>query len=158
MSVKTQGTMLYVIDPTDGSALEVECVVNFDGLDVTREQIETTCLSSDTRTYVSGLGTPGTASFTINANPNSASHVRLHQLYLAGNDLTFAVGWSDGTAAPTTMANSAGEFEFVLPTTRTWIEFEGFINSFPFSFAQNTVVTSTIGVQVSGSPVWVQKA
>lgn len=158
MSVKTQGTMLYVIDPIDGSALEVECVVNFDGLDVTREQIETTCLSSDTRTYVSGLGTPGTASFTINADPNSASHVRLHQLYLAGNDLTFAVGWSDGVTAPTTVANSAGAFEFVLPATRTWIEFDGFINSFPFSFAQNTVVTSTIGVQVSGSPVWVQKA
>ena len=48
--------------------------------------------------------------------------------------------------------NSAGEYEFVTPTSRSWILFEGFMNSFPFSFGLNAQVTSTVGIQVSGEP------
>lgn len=158
MAVKTQGTMLYTIDPDDGSVLEVGCVTTIDGIDTTVEQVETTCLSSPARTYMAGLATPGSASFGINADPGDTSHTRLHQLKTLGTTLTWAVGWADGTAAPTAAANSAGVYEFTLPTTRSWIEFEGFMNSFPFSFAQNGVVTSTVGIQVSGEPVWIAKA
>ncbi|WP_422126135.1 phage tail tube protein [Vibrio anguillarum] len=35
--------------------------------------------------------------------------------------------------------------------------FEGFMNSYPFSFALNAVVSSTVGIQVSGDPVLVPK-
>ena len=38
------------------------------------------------------------------------------------------------------------------PTSRSWILFEGFMNSYPFSFALNAVATSTVGIQVSGEP------
>jgi hypothetical protein len=41
-------------------------------------------------------------------------------------------------------------FDEPLPDDRGWLLFEGFMNSFPFSFAQNAVVTSTVGIQVSG--------
>lgn len=153
MAVKTQGTDLFAIDPEDGSLLEVGCVTSIDGIDTTIEQIETTCLSSLARTYIAGLLTPGAATFGINTDPSDDSHVRLHQLKTAGTELSWALGWSDGTADPTIDSAQA----FTLPTTRSWITFQGFMNSFPFAFAQNSVVQSTVGIQISGDPVLVPK-
>jgi len=154
MASKTQGVQLYTVDPEDSSVLVVGCVISIDGIDTTLDQIETTCLSSAARTYEAGLATPGSASFGINFDPSDASHVRLHELKVAGTTLPWAVGFSDGTAPPT--VDSDGDF--VLPTTRSWIDFEGFMNSYPFSFALNAVVTSTVGIQISGEPVVTAKA
>lgn len=148
MAIKTQGTQLYFIDPADDSVVTVGCVTSIDGLTVTNEQVETTCLESDARTYLSGLGTPGTATFGINFDTSDASHTRLHELWAAGTSLYWAIGWSDGTAAPT--ADSGGTWD--LGTSRSWIRFDGFMTDFPFNFAQNAVVQSTIGIQISGRP------
>lgn len=152
MALKTQGTMLYTIDPADDSVLVVGCVISIDGIDTTIEQVETTCLEASARTYIAGLATPGSATFGINFDPADASHVRLHQLKVAGTTLQWAVGMADGTAAPTVFVDSQGDGTFVFPTTRTYIEFEGFMNSYPFTFALNSVVQSTVGIQVSGEP------
>ena len=237
MTIKTQGTDLYTIDPATNTILEVGCFTSLDGIDTTIAQIETTCLNKKSRTYEAGLGEPGSASFGINIDPQNAAHIRLHQLKTAGTTLVWAVGFSDGrindegipptvaaihgvsalnltnagtgyTTAPTvaitggggtgataTATVSAGavtgftitnpgsgytsaptvaltggagtgaaatavvndEVDFNLPTTRTWITFEGYMNSFPFSFALNDVVKSTVGIQVSGDPVLVPK-
>lgn len=154
MASKTQGVMLYTVDPYDDSILTVGCVISIDGIDTTLDQIETTCLSSPARTYVAGLATPGTATFGINFDPADASHTRLHELKVAGTTLPWAVGFSDGTAPPTVDTDG----DFILPTTRSWIDFDGFMNSYPFSFALNTVVTSTVGIQISGEPVVTPKA
>jgi hypothetical protein len=153
MSVKTQGTDLYAIDPADNSLLVVGCVTSIDGIDTPIDQVETTCLQDTARSYIAGLATPGTATFGINTDPSDAAHVRLHQLKVAGETIQWAIGWADGTADPT--ADTNGQFN--LPTTRSWITFEGFMNSYPFSFQQNSVVQSTIGIQVSGEPVLVPK-
>ena len=149
MTVKTQGTDLYVIDPADDSILVVGCVTSIDGIDTTLEQIETTCLGDTARRYESGLATPGTATFGINTDPKDASHLRLHQLKVSGETLKWAVGWSEAPGVPPTV-DSGGDF--VLPGDRSWIIFEGFMNSYPFSFAQNAVVQSTVGIQISGEP------
>lgn len=155
MAQKTQGTMLYVIDPVGNEVLEVGCITNISGLDATLEQIETTCLSETARTYVAGLATPGTATFTINADSEDESHIRLHQLKKSGDNLQWAIGWSDGTVPPT--VDVGPPVGFTLPTTRSWITFEGFMNAFSFDFSQNAVVTSNIGIQISGDPDWIQK-
>lgn len=154
MAIKSQGTMLYTIDPANDAVLVVGCVINIDGIDTTLEQLETTCLESPARTYIAGLATPGAASFQINFDPADASHVRLHELKVAGTTLDWAVGFSDGTAPPTVDSNG----NFTLPTTRSWISFDGFMNSYPFTFALNAVVTSTVGIQISGEPVVTPKA
>lgn len=154
MAQKTQGTMLYVIDPYDDSVLTVGCVISIDGIDTTLDQVETTCLSASARTYIAGLATPGTATFGINFDPADASHVRLHELKVAGTTLQWAVGIADGTAPPTVDTDG----DFVLPTTRSWIDFDGFMNSYPFSFPINAVITSTVGIQISGEPVVTAKA
>lgn len=152
--MKTQGTDLYAIDPDNGDLIVVGCPTSIDGIDTTVEQLETTCLGSLARTYEAGLATPGTASFTINVDPKDPSHARLHQLKVAGKNIKWAVGWSESPQTdPTTGVDSDGEYAFTdLPTARSWILFEGFMNSFPFSFALNESVTSQVGIQVSGEP------
>jgi hypothetical protein len=75
-------------------------------------------------------------------------------------DLTFAIGWSDGTASPVAAADgAAGAVDgLTLPDSRTWFVFKGYVSDFPFDFAANTVVSSSASIQRSGSAVWVPKA
>lgn len=157
MSMKTQGTQLYTIDPDDGSVIEVGCVTNISGIDTTVEQVEVTCLSEQVREYIAGLATPGAASFGINFDTSDSSHVRLHQLKVAGVNLQWAVGFSDGTDDPATTTDSDGDYVFIVDPDRSWIVFEGFMNSFPFEFQQNSAVQSTVGIQVSGEPAVIPK-
>ncbi|WP_176506362.1 phage tail tube protein [Pseudomonas urethralis] len=164
--MKTQGTDLYAIDPANNTLLTVGCFTSLDGIDTSIDQIETTCLNSKAREYEAGLATPGSATFGINVEPSNADHVRLHQLKTAGTKLRWAVGWGDGLDAngdgiPPTVETEedAGDDapDFVLPETRTWLTFEGYMNAFPFAFALNDVVKSTVGIQVSGEITWVPK-
>lgn len=153
-AIKTQGTDLYAIDPDDGTIIDVGCITSISGVDTSIEQVETTCLNDDARTYIAGLGTPGTATFGIQTDPQDPVHVRLLELKNAGTTLQWAIGWSDGETAPTVGVD--GDFDF--PATRSWLTFEGYMNSYPFEFALNAVVTSNIGIQVSGDPVLVPKS
>jgi hypothetical protein len=158
MSKLTQGTQIYFIDPVDDSIVAVECATAFNPGGAPADQIEDTCLEDQERSYRRGLRTPGQASLTINADPENASHVRLHELSESdasdGTEiLKWAVGWSDGTAAPTVDSNG----DFNLPTTRTWFTFQGYVADFPFDFALNTVVTTQISIQRSGGSAWVKK-
>lgn len=153
MAKKTQGTELYFIDPDSFAVTKVGCVTAINGLTAARDQIETTCLDSAARTYEAGMATPGAATFTVNFDPSDDSHVRLHELYVDGTTLDWALGWSDGTAAPTSDSTA-----FDAPDTRTWLLFEGFVQDLPFDFALNAVVTSQVAIQVSGFPTLVPKA
>jgi len=153
MAVKTQGTQLYFIDPDTFGVVTVGCVTSITGLTAARDQIETTCLDSAARTYEAGMATPGAAQFTINFDPTDSSHTRLHELYVEGTKVDWALGWSDGTASPTSDSTA-----FTLPTTRSWIEFNGYISDLPFDFALNTVVTSNCSIQISDFPVLHAKA
>lgn len=161
MSILTQGTQVYaLVLPATGTGpltvMEVECATAFNPGGSPKEQIEDTCLSSKERTYKPGLRTPGQASLTINADPNNASHIRLHQLSEADGDTTikWAVGWSDGVAAPT--LNTAGD-DFELPESRTWFIYEGYVADFPFDFAANAVVSTAVSIQRSGGSAWIKK-
>lgn len=161
MSVVTQGTQLYVL--ADGVVSEIECITGFTPGGNPADQIEDTCLSErNTRTYKKGLRTPAQASATLNADPVNASHIKLHTLAESDDqtDLTFAVGWADGTAIPTVAAEGAeGAVDgLVLPDSRTWFVFKGYVADFPFDFQANTVVTTTASIQRSGAAVWVPKA
>lgn len=152
MAIKSQGTQMYVIDPDGDSGAEVltvGCPTAIDGIDTEIDQIETTCLSADARTYEAGLATPGNATFTIQFDPADASHVRMHELKTEGRVLQWAIGFSDGTEDA---ALSTGGDDFDLDDGRSWITFDGYMSSYPFSFALNDVVESQIGIQVSGEP------
>lgn len=155
MSMPAQGTQLYFEDPESGEVVEVACITELTGLSSARDQVEDTCLSDDARSYTAGLATPGTANFGIYTDPRESSHIRLHELFIAGTKLNWAAGWSDGKGIAPTGADSDG---LTLPSTRTWLTFEGFVSDFPFDFAQNSNVASNLAIQTSGFPVWIPKA
>lgn len=159
MSVLTQGTQIFFIDPefdSSGAGVrQVECATTFSPGGNPADQIEDTCLEDTTRRYKPGLRTPGQATLGLNADPENESHVRLHELSETDPSptLKWAVGWSDGTALPTVDSNG----DFQLPTTRTWFIFEGYVSDFPFDFAANTVVTTQAAIQRSGGSAWIRK-
>lgn len=163
MSILTQGTQIFVIDPDDDSLITVECATTFSPGGNPADQIEDTCLEDSDRSYQPGLRTPGQAALGINADPRNESHIRLYELSQASPQqvLKWAVGWSDGpkdvngnpTALPTVDSNA----DFNLPTTRTWFTFQGYVADFPFDFAGNTVVTSSLSIQRSGGSAWIKK-
>jgi hypothetical protein len=157
MAILAQGTHVYFIDDSgsDTDLITVECATTFNPGGAPADQIETTCLEDFEREYVPGLRTPGQATLGINADPRNVSHLLMHELSEMNPSptLKWAVGWSDGTAAPTVSAGG----DFVLPTTRTWFTFQGYISDFPFDFTLNTVVTSTVTIQRSGGSAWAPK-
>lgn len=158
MSVLSQGTHVYFSNPLASGGPEVvrvECATTFDAGGNPKDQIEDTCLEDSSRSYRPGLRTPGTASIGLNSDPENDSHIALYDLFSdpSNPEVQWAVGWSDGTDAPTLDSN--GDFD--LPDTRTWFVFRGYVSDFPFSFAQNTVVTSEVSVQKSGDGQWIKK-
>jgi len=158
MSILSQGTNVYVLDPNDGTpaVLKIECATSLSPGGDPSDQIEDTCLEAFERSYKAGLRTPGQATMGINADPDNESHLTLYDLSRQNPApvLKFAVGWSDGTDAPTL---NVGEDGFELPATRTWFTFQGYIADFPFDFAQNTVVTTEVSIQRSGNSAWIKK-
>lgn len=151
MAVKTQGTQLYIADIFASSGCElikVECATSLDGLSNPREQIETTCLESDTRQYEAGLSTPGQISVSLNFDPANESHLRIVELWQENEgNLTFAIGMGNPVDSDPTLSSAC---EFSYPTDRHFVEFEGYIADIPLSFPLNSVVTSTVTIQVSG--------
>lgn len=156
MSMNVQGSNLYFIDPASGgSIVEVGCVTTLDGLTASRDQNDVTCISDEARRFEAGLLSPGAATFTILFDPDDESHVRLHELYRAGDTLKWALGLSDGTANPASIDSNG---DFVLPTSRSYIAFDGYISDFPWSLAIGAKVTNNLSVQVSDFPVLTVKS
>ena len=153
-TLKTQGTELFLLDPDGDVVLAVACVTSIDGVDITREVLENTCLEASTRTYEGGILTPGTPSFGLNFDPARTSHLRIEELLQSGVEVPWAIGCSDGTADPT-VDSTGSEFDF--PTTRTYIAFRAFVTAFPFPFPANEILRSTITLQMSGPRALIPK-
>lgn len=169
MAILTQGSQIFVLaptkaDPEEYEVLAVKCATTFSPGGSPADQIETTCLEANDRAYLPGLRTPGQASMGINFDPREQSHTRLFELSQSTppETLKWVLGWSDGardadgvnTVLPT---KSALGNEFALPTTRTWLKFEGYLADVPFDFATNTVVSSTVSIQRSGGAELIAK-
>jgi len=155
MAKLTQGTQIYFVDPADDSLVQVTGITTFNPGGAPADQIETTSLIDSAKTFMRGLRTPGQASMEINADPTNESHIRLHEL--AQDDsvdfLKWAIGWSDGSAAPTVDTDG----DFILPNTRTWFTFDGYVADFPLDFSTNSVVKSSIQIQRTGTGVLTEK-
>ncbi len=152
MALKTQGSNLYMIDKdiTGGpEVMEIGCTVSIDPAGATRDQLESTCLSSPARTYEPGLPTPQQLTFEINFDPADSSHKRVYDLWQSGEKFDMALAYSDGTAPPT--LDTAGDFH--LPSTRTYMVFHDcFIANVPQTLALNALVNAKVAVQLSGLP------
>jgi hypothetical protein len=156
MAKLTKGTQIYFVDPSDDSIVEVTGVTTFNPGGAPADQIETTSLTDSVKTFMRGLRTPGQATMEINADPTNASHIRLHEL--AQDDtveyVSWAIGWSDGT----TDADVDSSGDYVLATSRTWFQFNGYISDFPLDFSTNSVVKSSVTIQRTGTSTWTEKS
>ncbi len=153
MSKVTKGTMLYFIDTADDSIVKATEISSITGITAALSQIDRTNLESTGREFIAGFAEPGAAAIGVNFDPSNEVHVLMHEFFRLGTTTNFAIGWSDGTAPPTVDTNG----DFVLPTSRTWITFEGFYSNVPFDFALNEIVRSAVTVQISGFPVLTAK-
>lgn len=160
MVMKTQGTSLYMVKTVGGtsSIVKIGCPTSISYGGSAADQIETTCLdASDSRTYIQGLKSPGTANFGIDFDTANASHMDVYAQYNLGGEegvTEWAIGFSDGTGAPT--LNGSGKIQG--PSTRSWLIFEGYVSNLPFDFAINSVVKADVPIQVSGQLTVQKKA
>ena len=157
MSMKTQGTSLFMLAPSATAITKIGGITGFNPGGSPASQIPTTTLDDFDETSLKGLRTPGQATGTVQADPRKAEHVKLYELSQDDSEsqCTFYVGWSDGTEAP---AYDAGTSTVTLPTTRTWFIFDGYVADFPMDFQGNAVVTTQLAIQRSGKGAWQPKA
>ena len=102
---QTQGSKLFVVDLLSSSIAAVvamECPTGITGLGGAADQIEDTCLDDTVdKSFVRGLGTPGTVSVPfIPLKPQAASQQFLWDLKDAGDTVPWMIGLSDGSAVP----------------------------------------------------------
>lgn len=145
MSTPTQKTALYVYDESGTpDVVQIGCPTSISGAGSTNESIETTCLSDDSRTYIPGLSSPGEVSFDVLFDTGNTSHMLLEEMRKNRTTTAWAIGFSDGTGDPT---YATDKLTF---TGRSSIGFTGFITSVEFGFEQNSVVSASIGIQITG--------
>jgi hypothetical protein len=145
--IKTQGCELYLLDPDGDAVLAVAQVASIDGVDITREPLETTTLEAQARTHEAGILSPGAPTLGLLFDPALTSHIRLEELLQSGTEVPWVIGLSDGVADPT-VDSTGSEFDF--PTSRTWIAFRAFVTAFPFPIPINDFIRSTVGLQMTG--------
>lgn len=148
MAVNTRGTELWFYDDENSAVVKIGCPTNISLPHGTRDQIEVPpCLDANSKVYMSGLITPGEASLSINFDPEDTSHVRMHELFLKGDNLKFALGFSGSTTAPTW-----GSTDWTIPTARNFVTFDGYFSSYSMEFAAGATVTGEVPIQISGTP------
>lgn len=156
MTVKTQGTELFLIDTVSSSqpaVIKFACPTGITGLGGPKDQIDTTCLDdTDDAQSTSGLGRPGQVSVPFNLITGASSHQTLFDLKEAGTVLSWIACLSESTDAPTMDSNDA----FVAPATRTSFKFQAYIADVNIDIAGNEIVRGTLSLQRSGPvvPTW----
>lgn len=152
MTVKTQGTKLYFVDPLTSSVpaiIELACPTGVSGLGGAADQIETTCLGDTVdRTFARGLGNPGQVSVPFNLIPSAASHQLLFELSDAGLVVNFLACLSDGAAVPNALDSTD---RIVPPGDRTSFGFDAYIADVNIDIATNEIVRGTLTLQRSGA-------
>lgn len=159
MSVKTQGTHLFLIDPTTSNreVMKFKCPTGIQGVTTgARDQIDDTCLdATDERSFTAGLGNPGTVTVPFILDPQAVSHQALFDLKATGDKVQWLVGLSDGTGVPD--ITSEGGFG-IAAIDRTTIEFTAYVADLNIDIATNEVVRGTLTLQRSGAYKFTPKA
>lgn len=157
MSVKTQGSALYIADTLSSSVaavLKMACPTGITGVGAgAASQINDTCLDDlEDESFMPGLGSPGTITVPFVLKPAEASHQALFDMKAAKELFSMMVCLSDGTTAPTLDSADA----LVAPAGRTSFGFQAYVADVAIDVATNEVVRGTLTLQRSGAvtPYW----
>lgn len=150
---KTQKMQYWFIDPDTNQLHRVKQVSNVTPPDQQNDELPATDFDSTSKEFEQGLSDPGQAEFEVNYDLTDDVHYRLDQIKESGDNFKFAVGYSDGTSAPTVDSNG----EFVFPADRSFRWFTGFIKGRTEQAAPNELLRVTYTIRVSGSVTFVNK-
>ncbi len=150
-TVATQGTELFVIDtisdPVTPDVVKIVCPTGITGLGGPRDQIEDTCLdTTGDKTFKAGLGNPGPVTVPFNLIPRDFSHQTMFVWKASGAIMNWCACLSESDDAPTADTDDT----FVLPATRTTIEFSAFVSDVNIDIATNEIVRGTMILDRSG--------
>lgn len=142
MAINTRGTEMWFYDETNSQVVKIGCPTAISPVGGARDSFESpTCLDGNKQKFTGGI-TWEDLTISINLDPKDASHKRLWELFKAGaENIPFAIGFADGTAAPTWSANA-----WVLAKTRSWYNLKGSVLSDSSDFSGDSVVTATISI------------
>lgn len=148
-AVKTQGSEVYVVDSAT-TVLKIGGITNISQGGSARDQIETTCLDDEVKTFESGLGNAPTDTFDIirpDADSSTAdmAYRKLLELHESGAKVQWYYGTSDGTDPPTVIGGL-----IVPPTTRSGDTFTASVVDVVEATPGNEVVRATVTLQLSG--------
>jgi hypothetical protein len=147
-------TIHWVVGWSDGKAIPtVAATGSLDEIQVTNGGSGYT--DAPSVTIAGGGGTGATAVAVLDGDAvDSITITNPGSGYTTAPSITFTGG--DGTGAAANASINA-EPDFVLPTSRTWFLFDGYVADFPFDFAANAVVTTAASIQRSGGSAWIRK-
>ena len=153
MPMFSQGTQLYFLDPDgnggNGAVVKFDCAKGIGALSAPHATTDGTCLEdTDGLTNLPIFGQPGSTNIIVDWDPRIPSHIRVDQLYQSRTTVHWVIGLSDGAGIPPTVGSDG----FDLPNTRTWREFEGYVNDMPVDHQTNTYYNAQIPIQLAGKP------
>ena len=150
MALKTQGTEVFILDNTGTQEVvfKLSCPTGVTGLlSGSTDEIDTTCLDAQSRSFELGLSDQGELSVPFIFEPTDNGHRKLFDLVAAKKATEIMICCSEDDTVPT--VNTSGSL--VAPTGRTSFKFSGLIKNPPLDFAGNEVVRGTMAVRVSGA-------
>lgn len=153
--VKTAGTSLFFVktDPTV-ALVEVGCISSLSGGDITTTQIETTCLNDNVQKFVAGIKQPGTYTFSVYFDDEDSSLKELRELHNSGETVDWAIGYGLSKNQDIEILPSVDSDGLMSnPGGRNFDFFSGYVASYSTTFEQNSVVTVSLSIQISGAVV-----
>jgi hypothetical protein len=140
--------MWFKLSETGGYHLvKVGCPKGVGPIGGSKSQIDETCLDDIEKQFGPGMASPGAISVPLDFDPTKVSHQQIVEMDLDDLKTTWVVGMGDGTSAPTI---DTGTGAITWPSTRTYVEFQGYVADVPLDFQIDKNVGSTVSVQRSG--------
>jgi hypothetical protein len=149
VSLTTKGTEVwFVLSETGGYELvKVGCPKGAGPIGGSKSQIDRTCLDDTEKQFDPGMASPGAISVPLDFDPSKVSHQQIVDMDLDDLKTTWIVGMGDGTSLPSV---NAGTGLITWPSTRTFVEFQGYVADVPLDFQIDKNVGSTVSIQRSG--------
>jgi hypothetical protein len=157
VSLSTKKTSAwFVYTNSNGYTLvQVGCPKGFGPIGGSKSQVDRTCLEDTEKQFDPGMASPGAISVPLDFDPTKVSHQDIVAMDISDLKTTWIVGMSDGTSPPTVNASTG---VITWPSTRTYVEFQGYVADTPVDFQIDKNVGMNVSIQRSGPKIWHYKA